>query len=273
MSEDERRRISGFIETEFGIRMPPAKQSLLEGRLGKRVIACGLDSFGGYFDYVTGEGDCSDEYWNFIDLISTHETSFFRESRHFEFLLDQALPDLLNRGVDRSLSILSAGCSTGEEAYSLGMLIDGFILKSGRRDIDFRVEGFDLSARAVEFAARGIFASDKAASIPEDLKRRYLMRGTNASKGLCRFVPELRERVSFHCGNLLGDMRLSRRSYDVVFCRNVLIYFDRSNQNRVVHRLASGLEHRSYLFLGHSETMLGLGMPLLPVSHSVYRKG
>ena len=272
MTEFERGRISEFVEREFGIKMPPVKKSLLEGRLGKRVAACGLGSFGRYFDYVTkGEGR-GGEYCHFMDLVSTHETSFFREARHFDFLRSKVIPAFCEHESRRSVSVLCAGCSTGEEAYSLAMLIDTALAELRRSDIEFEIEGLDLSSEAVAFAARGVFTVERTATVPEDLRRRYLMVSKDRSKGLCRFVPELRQKLNFHAGNLLGDLGLRRGRYDIVFCRNALIYFSHENQRRVVVTLLRHMNPGSFLFLGHSETTLGFDLPVRSVAHSVYRK-
>jgi chemotaxis protein methyltransferase CheR len=272
MTEKERLAISAFVEGEFGIKMPAAKKSLLEGRLAKRVAACGLPSYGAYFDFVTLSPAGADEYLHFMDLVSTHETSFFREPRHFDFLKRSVLPALSREAGRHSLRVLSAACSTGEEAYSLAMLLDCSLRESRREDIELRVEGIDLSAKAVAVAERGVYLADRTRGIPEELRQDYVMRSKDRSKDLCRFSPQLRGRMRFHTGNLLGELGLAERRYDIVFCRNVLIYFDRSNQRRVVARLIEHLDAGSYLFLGHSETMLAFDFPLQTVAHSVYRK-
>jgi len=272
MTEAERRRIGDFVEGEFGIKMPAAKKSLLEGRLGKRLLACGLPSYGAYFEFVTQSPQGRDEYLHFLDLVSTHETSFFREPRHFHYLEDRLLPSLCAERGRRSISVLCAACSTGEEAYTIAMLADAALEEGDRGDIELLAEGIDLSHKAVSVAARGVYLAERAAKIQGELRRRYLMESRDRSKGLCRFVPELRAKLSFHTGNLLGDLALERRSYDIVFCRNVLIYFDRSNQRKVIARLVDAMVSGSFLFLGHSETMLTFDFPLRSVAHSVYQR-
>jgi chemotaxis protein methyltransferase CheR len=272
LTEAERRDISGFIESEFGIKMPIAKKSLLEGRLGKRVVACGLRSFGDYYKYVTKDPAGLDEYLYFMDLVSNHETSFFREPRHFDFLRGEVLPALFGQGGRSTISVLCAACSTGEEAYTVGMLIDDWIRESRRGGLEFSVEGLDLSAKAVAIGERGVYRDESAGKIPDDLRHRYVMASRDKTKQLCRIVPELRASMRFHSGNLLGDLALDRRFYDVVFCRNVLIYFDSSNQYKVIKRLIDRMNSDSFLFLGHSETMLARDFPLRSIAHSVYRK-
>jgi chemotaxis protein methyltransferase CheR len=272
MTESERQRIGDFIEAEFGIKMPSAKKGLLEGRLAKRVAACGLKGYGAYFDFVTKDPAGQDEYLHFMDRVSTHETSFFREAKHFDFLCRSVLPALCEEGGRRSISILSAACSTGEEAYTLGMVIDSALREGRRGDIEFAVEGVDLSNNAVAVAERGVYLVERIGKVPGELRDRYVMISKDRSKNLCRIVPELRRCMSFHAGNLLGDMGLGERRYDIIFCRNVLIYFDRANQRKAIAGLVDRMAADSYLFLGHSETMLSLDLPLRSVSHSVYQK-
>lgn len=271
LTDGEFRRIGAFIESEFGIQMPSSKKSLIQSRLLKRLQACSMRSYGDYFDFVTKDPSGSDEYLRFADLISTHETSFFREPRHFEHLR-AALPALAKRVGRRPLRLLSAACSSGEEAYSLAVTADSAFRGSGDESMPFSVEGFDLSHHCVEAARRAVYPGSRLRNFPERLKPRYLMRRLRRDRDECRVVPELRARATFHSGNLLEDMGLSDDRYDVIFCRNVLIYFGRRNQARAIERLMARLEPDGYLYLGHSESMSSLGLPLRADAHSVYRR-
>lgn len=257
MSEAERLLISGFIEREFGIKMPPSKKPLLEGRLAKRLAACGIATYEKYFRFVTEDLGGRDEFLNFADLVSTHETSFFREARHYEFLADEVLPTFARRPGFGSLHVLSAACSTGEEAYTLAMVAAAFLDSIGRSDIDLQLEGFDLSDRAADMATRGVYSAERTKTISADLRRQYLMASKDPRKDLCRVVPELRHRMRFHTGNLLGDTGLGTRSFDVIFCRNVLIYFDRPSQEAVFGRFHDALAPGGFLVLGKSEAPFG----------------
>ena len=252
--------------------MPAIKKSLLEGRLAKRVAHCGLPSYGAYFDFVVSNPQGRDEFLVFEDLVSTHETSFFREASHFQYLEQTVLPELLAQQERKSVEVLSAACSTGEEAYTLAMVLDRVLGTRRGPPVPFAVEGVDLSSHAVLVAQRGIYLAERAASIPPESKRQYLMAGKDHRKDLCRFVPELRQRAVFHTGNLLGSMNLSQPSYDVIFCRNVLIYFDRANQQRALTLLVNHLKPRGHLFLGHSESMLGLNLPVKSVAQAVFQR-
>lgn len=272
MTQGEQRKISAFIEDEFGIKMPESKKSLLEGRLSKRVVQCGMASYSVYFDFILRDPRGRDEFLVFQDLVSTHETSFFREARHFQFLEQQVLPSLMSQEDRKSLEVLSAPCSTGEEVYTLAMLMDHSLRAHRRSTFPYTVEGIDLSTRAITIANRGVYLADRTKTIPPDLKHRYMMYNKNREKPFCRFVPELRERVIFHQGNLLGSLNLLRPTYDVVFCRNVLIYFDQANQRSALMSLLNHIKPKGYLFLGHSESMLGLNLPVRSVAQAVFQK-
>jgi chemotaxis protein methyltransferase CheR len=272
MTEAERLRISTFIEKEFGIKMPANKKSLLEGRLAKRLVACGLSTYTAYFDLISTSPAGDEEFLHFEDLVSTHETSFFREITHFDYLATKVLPALVRSGQGERLEVLSAACSTGEEAYTLAMVIDSTVQGLSGRNREFRVEGVDLSSHAVAIAQRGVYHRERTRTIPEEWRNQYLMTSKDKSKGLCRFIPELRQSMSFHTGNFLGNLNLVQRSYDLVFCRNVLIYFDPGNQKRVIRLLLDRLKPEGLLFLGHSETMLSMGLPVKSVYHGVYQK-
>lgn len=271
MTEDERRRISAYIEAEFGIKMPAAKKGLLEGRLARRVKASGMATYGRYFDFVTRDPAGQDEFLRFQDLVSTHETSFFREPDHFRHLADTVVPAWVRAPGDRTFEVLSAACSTGEEAYTLAMVVDEALGRSGRRDLGFAVEGVDLSVHAVEAARRGVYSEARTRSIAPALKNRYLMVGKGPKRDLRRFIPELRAQTEFHQGNLLGDLALGRRAYDVIFCRNVLIYFEPDIQKKVLTALLARLKPGGRLFLGHSESMISLDLPVRPVHQAVFQ--
>ena len=272
MTASEQTRFRDFIEGEFGIKMPATKKSLLENRLYRRVEACGLKSYGAYLDFVISGAGSEDEYLRFSDLVSTHETSFFRESAHFDYLKESVLPSLCRESERHKLSILSAACSTGEEAYCLGMIADAALSDRGRKDILLAVEGLDLSSRAISIAQRGVYLEKNTLNVPEGLRRRYFMTSRDKTKDLCRVVPELRQITSFHTGNLLGVTALECRHYDIIFCRNVLIYFNQERQGSVITMLLGHLHPGGLLFLGHSESIIGFDLPASIVSRAVFRK-
>jgi len=269
MTEAELFRIASFVEREFGLRMPPEKKTMLEGRLAKRVLATGSKSFGAYLDFVTRDSSGRDEYLIFADLVSTHETSFFREPGHLTFL-EEWLPGWRRRNKSAPFRLLSAACSTGEEAYSAAMVLDAAFESAGELP-RYQVEGLDISDRAVSIAQRGVYLAEPTQKIPQALASRYLMEGLGDKAHLRRFVPELRGRMLFHMGNLLGAPGFRSQSYDVIFCRNVLIYFDPATQKRVLRLLLAQLRSDGLLILGHSETMTAMAFPVRPLAPAVYQ--
>ena len=272
MSEEERVRISSYIEKEFGIKMTEAKKPLLIGRLSKRLRVLGLKSFGAYFDYIhTTHGH--EEYKQFTDLVSTHETSFFRESAHFDFLIDEVLPEMYKsgRGRDSELRFLSAACSTGEEVYSTACAVEEFAARKGIKNIRYSLTGTDISVNAIKTAASGIYKSSVMERIPL-YAHKYFMRSRNPNKTAVRVVPEIRERALFMQMNLLDKSYPFREKFDVIFCRNVMIYFDRDTQAGVAGTLCSVLNSGGYFLVGHSETLIGFSLPLVNVAPASYKK-
>jgi chemotaxis protein methyltransferase CheR len=265
-------RLSRFIYEECGIRMPVTKKSMLEARLQKRLRALGMGSFSAYCTYLFGSSG-GDELVRMIDLATTNKTDFFREADHFAYLIQRALPEWRQRhetGGARRLSVWSAGCSSGEEPYTLAMVLHEFA--AGATDFDYRILATDICTQVLEKAHLAVYREERVAPVPPILKRKYLLRSKDRSSGLVRVVPELRERVQFRRLNLMtADFGL-RETMDIIFCRNVIIYFDRATQERLLNRLCAHLTPGGYLFMGHSETLSGLDVPLVPVHPTVYRK-
>lgn len=258
-------RLSAFIERHFGIRMPPEKRTLLEGRLARRVRAFGSGGFSRYCDEVLG-GAAPDELVQMVDAVTTNKTDFFREPEHFEVLRRDVLPALAARhgaGTRRPLRLWSAGCSTGEEPYTLAMLLSEW-------GVPFDVLATDLSTRVLRQAHAALYRDALTRPIPLPLRRRHLLRSA-ADRTVVRVRRALRERVRFTRLNLLDDDYAVSPAVDVIFCRNVFIYFERATQRQVLLRFARHLVPGGHLFLGHSETINGLDVPFDAVAPTVYR--
>ena len=267
--------IREFIETRCGIRIPPAKKQMVEGRLRKRLKALGIPSFDEYCDYVFRSKNGKKEIINLIDVITTNKTDFFREEIHFEFLLYKIVPFLMKGfdiGLERPLRVWSAGCSTGEEPYTIAMVLS----EAGERlgvQLKYSILATDISTKALEAAARAVYEEDRVEAVPDEFLRRYFMRSKDPRKGLYRIVPELRARVEFRRVNFMDEDYGIREKMDIIFCRNVIIYFSKETQIQVLTRILSRLRDGGYLFLGHSESIHGLGLPVRPVGPTVYQKG
>lgn len=266
-------RFSRLITDQCGIRMPPQKKSMLEVRLRKRLRHLGLDSFDAYGSYVFSPEGMREELVHLIDAVTTNKTDFFREPAHFTYLLEQALPrlaEVYGAGLHRPLRIWSAGCASGEEPYTLAMVVAEFAAQNP--GFDFRILATDISTRVLEKARLGIYRADKVEPVPAELKRRYLLRSRDREKDQVRLVPELRGKIDFRRLNFMDESYGVREPIDVLFCRNVLIYFDRPTQQAILQRLCRHLPPGRYLFTGHSETLSGLELPLTPLAPSVYRR-
>lgn len=266
-------RFSRFIQEELGIKMPPAKRTMLQARLQKRLRKLGMTDFQQYYDFVFSPEGQRTELPNLIDAVTTNKTDFFREAQHFTYLTARVLPELMRHdgvGLARPARFWSAGCSTGEEPYTLAMVLSEF--RNYHPRFTFSILGSDISGDVLRTAAAGIYPHDKVAPVPMPMRKRYLLKSRDSSKDLVRVVSELRSCVSFRRVNFMSRDLGIRQTMDVIFCRNVLIYFDRDNQEAVLNRICRHLIPGGYLFTGHSETLNGLEVPLVQAASTVYRK-
>jgi chemotaxis protein methyltransferase CheR len=273
LGKAEFERLADFVTAATGIRMPAGKRTMLESRLRRRVLAMGLDSFAAYCDHVLSGRAAEAERVELIDAVTTNKTDFFREPHHFEHLARQALPALVaatGAGTRRPLRVWSAACSTGEEPYTLAMVLAE---EATRRDgFAWAVLGTDVSSRVLRVARDAVYREDQVAPVPAALRTRYLMRSRDAARGIVRVVPELREQVSFAWLNFMDADWAVGQPFHAIFCRNVLIYFDAPTQATIVRRLLEHLLPGGFLYLGHSETVNGMAVPVTTVAPTVYRK-
>jgi chemotaxis protein methyltransferase CheR len=272
MSEAVFSRFSSFVQSEVGIKMPPVKKTMLQARLSKRLRRLGLQTFDEYCDFVFSPEGRATELQNMIDVVTTNKTDFFREPGHFHYLVQQVLPELMNRGmgVRRRLMLWSAGCSTGEEPYTIAMVLSDFAER--HRGIDFSILATDLSGQVLKEARLGIYREDEVDPVPMGMKKRYLLRSRNRSEGRVKIVSAIRNKVEFRQLNFMDEEYAIGGNRDVIFCRNVIIYFKRSTQERVLNRVCRHLRTGGYMFMGHSETLNGLNVPLIQVEPTIYRK-
>lgn len=273
MSDNEFARFSGLIQELCAIRMPAVKKTMLEARLRKRMRILGIGSFKDYWNYIDSAQGRKDELVHMIDVVTTNKTDFFREPAHLEYLYNNALPELQTQqgiGKGSSIRVWSAGCSTGKEAYSLAMIMSEY--SRNVKKLDFSILGTDISTQVLEKAARGVYIQEKADTIPEVYRKRYLLKSRDKSKGLIRVSQEIRALVTFGRLNFLDEDYGFNVPFDIIFCRNVIIYFDRENQQRILSKVCRHLVSGGYLFTGHSETLHGMDLPIKPMAPSVYRK-
>lgn len=263
-------RLSRFIYDTCGIKMPAVKKTMLEARLQKRLRHLGMRSFTHYCDYLFAPEGQEQELVQMLDMVTTNKTDFFREPDHFDFLTRSVLPEWLSRHEGGTLSIWSAGCSSGEEPYTLAMVLSEFAQKNP--GFDFKILASDLSTRVLDKAKNAIYTEAQVEPVPMELKKKYLLRSKDRSSGMVRVVPELREKVRFRRLNFMDDDFGMREPLDIIFCRNVIIYFDRPTQERLLQRFHRNMKHGSFIFMGHSETLSGLNVALTSVYPTVYRK-
>lgn len=272
ISDRNYQRLARIVEDHAGIRLPPSKRTMVEGRLRKRVRALGLATLDEYCQSLFDGRHMEKEFVHLIDEVTTNKTDFFRESEHFDFLRTQALPTLLSERShnDRHVKAWSAACSNGAEPYTIAMVLADEALRfSGLR---FSILGTDICTEVLEQAVLGIYSEEMLEPVPSALRERYVMRSRNPQRREARIVPELRSPVRFRRLNLMDSHYPSGRDVDVIFCRNILIYFNRQTQHDVLERLCSHLRPGGYLFLGHSESAAGSNLTQMkPVAASVLR--
>ncbi|MHC1480579.1 CheR family methyltransferase [Frateuria aurantia] len=266
LEEADYRFLRDLIHARSGITLGDHKQRLLQGRLQRRLRSLKLDSFAAYCERV--RNDPEPEMAALLSAVSTNVTRFFRESHHFDYLAKELLPKWLAAGRTR-LRLWSAGCASGEEAYTLAMVLERAVRESGR-SVDALILATDLSIEALEAANAGVYRVDELTDVPADLRTRWFMRGTGLHEGEARIRPELREWIRFQRLNLLERWPMQGQ-FDVIFCRNVVIYFDRDGKRRLFSRFAGQIQSRGYLFLGHSESMAGLSEDFDLIGRSIYQ--
>ena len=270
LSARDLERLRRLVYQQSGIMLSPEKKLMLEGRLRRRMARLSIGSYRQYCEYVfDGAGHEAEEVVQLIDVVTTNKTDFFREKVHFDFLAAKALPELTAQANGRQLLIWSAGCSTGEEPYTLAMVLSEY--RQSHAGFRFRVLATDISTAVLEKAERGVFDSDGVQPVPRDLLRRYFLRSRDPDSGLLRVVPELRETIEFRRLNLMEEFGIAE-PVDAIFCRNVIIYFDRPTQERLLARMSRQLVAGGYLFLGHSESLHQMDIQLAPVAPALYRK-
>lgn len=273
LSDEDMGILSALITKECGIKMPSTKRCLLESRLQKRLRVLRLNTFEEYCNYLLSDEGRSFELVHCIDLVTTNKTDFFREASHFRALEEQLLPSILRTSKRESRSFYrfwSAGCSTGEEPYTLAMVLSEF--KDTHPQFDFSILASDVSTRVLDKARLGIYNENIVAPVPDALKVKYLLQSKDRRKDLVRVTPHLRSKITFKHLNFMDDQFHIREKMDVIFCRNVLIYFDRETQEKIINKFCQQLVPGGYLFLGHSETINGMNLPLDTVGTTIYRR-
>ena len=240
----------------------------IDTRLARRVRALGLPDFASYCDYLQNSGDEA-ETTELINAVTTNLTAFFRENHHFEYLRDHAIPERMQAaGGNRNISIWSAGCSTGEESYSLAMTVGEMEDKLRGWNVD--IAAADIDSNVVATASAGVYRSDRVEGLPKSRLRRWFLKGTGSRAGHVRVKPELRQRIGFGLLNLMQSWRQDPK--DIIFCRNVIIYFDKESKKKLADRFADVIKPGGFLFIGHSESLFKVTDRFELIGKTIYRR-
>jgi chemotaxis protein methyltransferase CheR len=265
LNDSEFEKISRLAYEHFGLDLHGGKQGLVAARLGKILRELGMKSFQHYYDYVQADRTGA-ALAGMVDHLTTNHTSFFREPRHFDFLRNTIFPALRTRP---RIDIWSAACSTGEEPYSIAMAL----LEESPREASAKVKikATDISTRVLQKAKQGIYEADRCVGIAAPILQRYLIRSDVEGKSAFRFRDDVRAMIEFQHLNLMKKLPDGYRC-SVIFCRNIMIYFDKPTQQSLVERLSQHLEEGGYLFIGHSESLNNISHGFEYVSPAIYRK-
>ncbi|MEN3792389.1 CheR family methyltransferase [Fulvimarina sp. MAC3] len=271
ISEADFERLTVLVTQQTGIRLPQAKRVMIEGRLRKRMRAQKLPTLDAYCRFLFDQGGLEAELVHLIDVMTTNKTDFFREPEHLDLMERKLVPELLSRGANRLLKVWSAASSNGAEAWSIAMVLED--LARERRDFTYAVLGTDISTAVLEQARRAIYPIEAMAPVPLEKRKRYVMDGrADDQRAEVRIVPELRRRARFERMNLMGERYPYDRDVDIIFLRNVLIYFDKADQQAVVTRLGGHLRPGGFLIVGHSESMAVRGSDFRQIGPTIYQK-
>lgn len=262
----------GLIHRLAGIHLVPAKKALLVRRLTRRLRELNLRSFTAYYRLAKQEGH--EEQIEMLDRVCTNETQFFREPKQFDLLAEEIIPEW-NRQADsgrrpRRLRVWSAACSTGEEPFSLAMTLLHRLLPENHWQVE--IQATDLSTRVLATARKAVWPLERAQRIPEELRRRFMLKGVRDQFGKVKAARSIRSLVHFDRLNLNADSYSVRGSFDLIFCRNVLIYFDLATRRRVIESLLERLAPTGYLFLGHAESLNGISEKMRTLIPCVYTR-
>lgn len=264
--------ISKYFDKEYGIQLPPSKKIMVESRLQKRLRKLEIKSFSDYVDYIFGPGGDKAEMTSMVDLITTNKTDFFRESDHFDYLLHNILPKwpCYKSGMRTTCNVWSCGCSSGEEAYTLAMVLSEYSERSS--SFKYHIKGTDISTKVLSEAKIAIYTEKDVEPIPLKLKRKYLLRSRDNTNQLVKINQEIRSNVQFEYLNLMDKLYPLNVKMDIVFFRNVAIYFTKSIQEQIINKICKYIKPGGYLFIGHSESLLNMDVPVKQIRSTVYRK-
>lgn len=247
--------------------MPESKKVLLEGRLQKRLKANKLENFTEYIEFLFSNEGKTRELQHFIDAVSTNKTDFYREPHHFKFLTEEYLPEFARS--NSRIKIWSAAASSGEEIYTLAIELREFMEE--HKGFSYEILGTDISAEILQRAAKGIYEEKRVEIIPLHIKRKYLLKSKDRNNKTVKVSRILQQNIRLKTLNLMGSLAGIPNDFDIIFCRNVLIYFNRKVQEKVINALCTKLKPGGFIFLGHSESITGITAPLKQIAPTIYK--
>lgn len=250
-------QFKALIYEKSGINLGDNKEALLKARLTKRLRTHNLSNFEDYYKIVKKDNSGNEINW-MLNAISTNVTSFFREPKHFEFIRSEFLPGFIKKTGhpdNNCLKIWSAGCSTGEEPYSIAICLDEYKNSKGRNLFSYRILATDLSTNVLEKARSGIYSHNSIKNIPANHKQKYFQKGLGSKSGQIKIKMEIQKTIIFRQLNLMNSFSFSDKQ-DIIFCRNVLIYFNEKDQENIISRFYKTIKPFGYLFIGHSESLM-----------------
>ncbi len=264
--------LSDFIQNNVGIKMPVAKKLMVQSRLYPRIKALNFDNFDDYIKYTFNQNvEGNEEIALMIDAITTNLTHFFRESQHFDYVMNAVLPEMFKRDF-HTIELWSAGCSSGEEPYTLSIVMQEYMKKHPGQFRDYKILATDISSRVLAKAINAVYPMESVEQLSYDCKKQYFLKSRDPQANLVRVNKTTREKVKFERLNFMSDRYPVSSPKNIIFCRNVLIYFDKKMQEEVIRKLTDHLIPGGYLFLGHSETIFGMDLPLQTVAPTVFKK-
>jgi chemotaxis protein methyltransferase CheR len=267
LSDTDFYKFKELIFRESGIKLNEMKKALVQARLSKRARKLGLGSYSHYYRHLIDNYET--EKTEFINAITTNKTEFFRENKHFEYLREVFLPSLEKQGLE-SLRIWSAGCSTGEEPYSIAITVNEYFRKSKMPDV--KILATDIDTQVLETGERGIYKKELIENIDDDIVRRYFLKGRGENANFFRVKENLKKIIYFRKLNLQNDIFPMKKRFHIIFCRNVIIYFDKETQKKLFLKFYRYLEDYGKLFIGHSENITSLDSGFRPEGSTIYSK-
>ena len=274
LTEKEFSLFRELIYKEAGISLGNGKQQLVESRLSKRLRLCNLTSFTQYYKYLNENDRNGEERLKMINALTTNKTDFFREQHHFDYLKSTVFPMLEQKAREtgeRKIRIWSAACSTGEEPYTLGMTVLDYFGPTAFHGWDIRILASDVDTDVLNHAQKGVYAADRVSDVPPEILKRHFLKTSKDPEAPVQIRPELQELITFRRINFIEPQWPINTYFDIIFCRNVMIYFDEATQDRLLSRFADQLVPRGHLFIGHSESILRLDQIYASLGTTMYR--